>query len=97
MTKILEVETISFTPDVSGWQPIETAPKDGRWLIMAGGEIRVGLSGSSIKSETASVTRWDGQGWKTNRFSGWGGDCFYRDPLYWLVIPPLPDGTMIDL
>lgn len=64
-------------------QPIETAPKDGTYILLFGD------SGYMTTPLRCSVCRW--AKWK-NRWDDHGGDAFEDDgppPTHWC---PLPDG-----
>ena len=58
-----------------GWQPIETAPKDGAAVLIFG-------------HETCVVAEWNGAAWRDMGDIGWGG--FYADvmPTHWMPLPP---------
>lgn len=75
------------------WLPIETAPRDGTWVLLAGGRMDDGWYGSLDEPPVAvgffvgvggawAVANWDGD-WRT----------FYEQPTHWtpLPAPPLPE------
>jgi hypothetical protein len=67
---------------MSDWQPIETAPKDGDFLIaMSDGEVRVGyfLDNSHTKFPYKGVR------------PRYGVDRVGVKPAYWGPLPPPPD------
>lgn len=57
-----------------GWQPIETAPKDGREIIVFGGRY-----------EAPAVTQADGDWWRSSTARGLCGL-----PTHWRPLPPPP-------
>ena len=71
----------------SGWQPIETAPKDGRVLLAYWGD-------------TPQFIGWDGEGWRVlmppARGMGFGihGNFAPFQPTHWMPLPAPP--TMAD-
>ncbi len=77
-----EVGTLAIfrqRPDVEGWQPIETAPTDGRDLIMTStdwnGDIMVGSFAFGKWRENPSPE-----------------GCSFT-PTHWMPIPPMPAAT----
>jgi hypothetical protein len=75
-----------------GWQPIETAPKDGTWVLLCGGEttedtFRTDLDASHTRRPV--VGRWE-QGWV---YDFWDGDwrSGYDDPTHWQPLPEAPE------
>jgi hypothetical protein len=58
------------------WQPIETAPKDGRWLFFSNGErVQCGYY------DYGSAYPWREK----------GGNAWMKDwPKYWYPMPPPP-------
>ena len=77
----------AMTDDVNGWQPIETAPKDGTRLLLAGGgSVEIGW--------------WKPRDPKRNPDPAVSGDWHWADsyesgPLtsltHWQHLPPPPD------
>lgn len=61
-----------------GWQPIETAPKDGTWILAAGVD-------GSLSRISWGRTRQGELAWCTA--NGW---CAFRYLLGWMPLPPLP-------
>lgn len=76
-------ESIQSTSAVnSGWQPIETAPKDGS-LIMIGGTSYAGWFWSDAK--------WlDGLMMWSSTDDDWNVDCF--EASHWMPLPAPPQG-----
>jgi len=68
----------------AGWQPIETAPRDGTYFI----GFWPHMSGSFADHQGQYRTRW----------TGWGGGCWEGDalgrpveyPTHWMPLPPPP-------
>lgn len=72
------------------WQPIATAPKDGRYILLAGPS---GYSGTPLRVE---VCRWypeyrPFQPWVTHSNDSFldGGEA----PTHWMSLPPVPEGV----
>ena len=64
------------------WQPIETAPKDGREVLVFG-------------NNSYAVASFDGEEWRDYGDIGWAG--MYGDdnqPTHWM---PLPSGLTFDI
>ena len=68
------------------WQPIDTAPKDGTWILLAGD------SGYTTTPLRVSVCQWSFDTYH----SFWrdhSGDGFLDDgdePTHWMPLPPVP-------
>lgn len=58
-----------------GWQPIETAPKDGEWIMTI-------LQGSQYNGEPyiPAITMWDLEGWIDENHN-------YHHPTHWKPLP----------
>lgn len=63
---------------MSQWQPIETAPKDGSYVILTNGE-----------DVTAGWWRGRGSGWNT----GYEALDFTGEPTHWMSMPDPPEKT----
>lgn len=63
------------------WMPIESAPKDGTWLLLRGATYRT--------SACHMVCRWDGVSWESAD-DGYGA---YITPENWMPLPPPPEGA----
>ena len=64
-----------------GWQPIETAPKDGEFILVYGWHSRAaGYPGRQL------VVRWDGRAWESAD-DGYG---VYLTPTHWVQLPAPP-------
>lgn len=69
--------------EAQGWQPIETAPKDGRQIVVWG-------KFQSLSEYTRGTAYWDGV-WITSPV-----DLHYNDriiPEQWQAFPPAPAGV----
>lgn len=65
------------------WRPIETAPKDGRWLM---------VSAERWEPETAC---WSESVWLTGWYCGGGRSDSYGpsfEPTHWMPLPTPPSG-----
>ena len=62
-----------------GWQPIETAPKGGTYILLFGMHTRSALS-------VMIVARWDGDTWQSSD-DGYGA---YIEPTHWMPLPEPP-------
>ncbi len=72
------------------WQPIETAPKDGTWILLAGGETDDEAEVRSIVAaqwakEMPPSGRW--------HFAWYDGGFYgkYLNPTHWMPLPPAPE------
>ena len=70
---------------MSDWQPIETAPKDGSWVLLGGGQHDANTWYGPGPEAPAVVGRWD-KGWF---FANWDGDyrSEYLIPTHWMPLP----------
>ena len=88
---------------VRGWQPIETAPKDGTFVLLAGGETNEDFYRDSDKPECrkrpVSAFFWcfglycdfeEEGAWFT---TFWDGDwrSLYNNPTHWMPLPEIPE------
>lgn len=64
---------------MSGWLSIESAPKDGTFLLLYGPHSRRG-------GNYQLTARWDGQYWE----SADDGYNIYLDPTHWMPLPDPP-------
>lgn len=62
------------------WQPIQTAPKDGRPLFLI-------WAPNGEEDYRAFSPGWDGDGWTTQK----AGDGYWIDPTHWLPDALEPD------
>lgn len=81
------------------WQPIETAPKDGTWILLTGGNIEEWDVDEEVTNNPPIVTA------RFYRIEWWGSDLFdwyiapydsgllhisYENPTHWMPLPALP-------
>lgn len=73
---------------MSAWQPIETAPKDGTWVL---------LFSPDAEPDTPFIGQWrdvedypDGGAWWENNGSSY---CIDADPSHWQPLPESPEET----
>lgn len=80
--------------EASGWQPIETAPKDGSWVLLSGGRQSdpTWYDQGDVTWPSAAVCRWcdEFESWKMGVV--WDGDLRsnYDDPTHWIPLPAPP-------
>lgn len=69
------------------WQLIETAPKDGTFIILGGGEWG---DDDTETAERVMIARWERDNWMVCVAEG-GYSLFpYDDPTHWMHAPPKP-------
>ncbi len=82
---------VGVTPGV--WQPIETAPMDGAWVLLAGGVIdggdEAGINRMVVGQRRYHEIRGDYDGWAFAKYDG-GFYGIYEDPTHWAPLPPPP-------
>lgn len=83
---------LSATPAASGWQPIETAPKDGTRILVArigatGGVQHLGIEATPVHVMWACVGYWSA---KWNNWNDGFEPCGLAGPNYWQPLPPPP-------
>ena len=59
------------------WQPIDTAPKDGRWLLVT-------WAGKVNRCEAMQYLP------ETGDWMWWDGDCARDAPTHWMPLPEPP-------
>ena len=72
-----------------GWQPIETAPKDGTWVLLAGGDIDYGWDDPSKPASVVGQWTADSECWQ---FAWYDGGFYgeYETPTHWRPLPAPP-------
>lgn len=71
------------------WKTIESAPKDGSWLLLCGGELADQRPGYEKRPV---VARWENVDWFVSDFDdGFGIGLYYYEPTYWTNVPTLPN------
>jgi hypothetical protein len=76
------------------WQPIETAPKDGTWVLLAGGNCDGEEGGNNDRPVTAQWTSYrNGRSapghWQFAWYDG-GYSGAYDEPTHWMPLPDTP-------
>jgi hypothetical protein len=72
---------------MSNWLPIETAPKDGTYVLLCFLQKYMTSDGGSDYHWKAIISAWSGNVWyDINYGKGWEDI-----PMYWIPIPPFPD------
>lgn len=95
--KNAEIEKLRAALDApTRWQPIATAPKDGTWILVAGGSCTFEEDGNSeYRAVSAQFTHYlNGQTISEGRWQfAWYDGGFYGDyhsPTHWMPIPDAP-------
>ncbi len=73
------------------WQPIETAPKDGR-VILLYGELSVSTGGAVTPRKSSNevyIGHWHTR-WQTGNFAIW------ENPTHWMPLPEPPEALKDD-
>lgn len=78
LNKALDVVYSSPKP-VSGWQPIETAPKDGNWIILT--------DGKDVRTAYWAVSHYF---WCLTADDNSYGTETFDNPTHWMPIPSFP-------
>lgn len=80
------------------WQPIETAPKDGREIILCGGLLDMGGYYRPSEGPRVVIAFWAEAGWEASV----GGEFAYTsredpirvvEPTHWMLLPDPPEKT----
>jgi hypothetical protein len=88
LTKELPRRSPDRASIMAGWQPMDSAPKDGRsiWVIDVG----------SLKPE-AGPAHWSGSSWHAGTAADWNGESdaaekwgYWPTPTHWMHLPPPP-------
>lgn len=83
---------------MTDWKPIDSAPKDGTWVLLTGGKIEYGwyedsqptvVSGqySTMLNTYPTHGHWQ-FAWYDGGHYGW-----YEEPTHWMPIPDPPKDT----
>lgn len=80
------------------WRPIETAPKDGTWVLLTGGVIRYGWDGSDKPDVVSGQYTAELNGGTIEahwQFAWYDGGYYgeYENPTYWLPMLSTPEGA----
>lgn len=73
---------------MSEWQPIETAPRDGTWLLLTGGDIQYGWDGDTVPPCVCGHS--SGREWQFAWYDG-GAYGEYLRPTHWMPLPAPPE------
>lgn len=67
------------------WQPIETAPKDGEWVIIYDDQYRHSHASYLISHWHGSLKVWAGRSNSQGRFATWD------EATHWMPLPAPPE------
>ena len=74
------------------WQPISTAPKDGTWILLAGGETDEDddFADSNVQKSRPVTAFWD-ESYDVWQFCYWDMNwrSGYKNPTHWMPLPEL--------
>ena len=78
------------------WQPIDTAPKDGTAILVAGGldceHMYARNAAQSLLSKSPCRVMWDGHQWMIAICeAGYNNPCV-DSPTHWMPLPEPPNG-----
>lgn len=80
------------------WEPIETAPKDGRWILLTGGHMDDGWDIADHPLVVAGqwtdyLNGYDGEKYARWQFAWYDGGYYgtYIRPTHWMLLPEPPD------
>lgn len=78
---------------MSEWQPIETAPRDGTYILL-GWSVNPTKDGEFPKMSVGKSIDRDSGWWLT---AGWASSTVQMAPTHWMPLPPPPsEGTPND-
>ena len=100
----IDAAIAALQAEPQGWRPIETAPKDGYFLVHEDGAIRVKLRHKGVFGEITYPTLIANNGWKEVLVGndakrvlepmgytlGLGDGCC-TEPTHWMPLPPAPE------
>lgn len=72
---------LELAAKLNPWRPIETAPKDGTWILVPYPHF---LRDDTFDGFEIMIVKWKGVGWDT------GAWMLHRDPQHWLPLPAPP-------
>lgn len=72
----------------SNWQPIESAPRDGTWVLVKGGNMGDEWYGKTPEPPCV-VAFSDSYAHEEWGFADWDGACrsYYLNPTHWMPLP----------
>ena len=79
----------------TGWQPIETAPRDGTWILLWDDHLGLAVSGCwydypGINTPDDYEAPWSFWTADNDLISFWVGGDDYYSPTHWMPLPPAP-------
>ena len=74
-----------------GWRPIDTAPKNGRPVLLGGGSFYCESRKPTGSTRHPMVATWDGYGWLIVGIDSGCKEITYDDPRFWMPLEDLPD------
>ena len=79
------------SPVAPAWRPIETAPKDGTSVLIAGGTYYydAGISDQPYPFGGVKVAYWDRDAWNGGYGSEYDGEYWHK-PTVWMPLPVAP-------
>lgn len=84
---------------LGAWQPIETAPRDGTWVMLAGGACDEDEGGSDGRPVVAQWTNYLNGRTAPNygrwQFAWYDGGYYgaYNEPTHWMPLPAPPESA----
>ena len=79
----------AYVPE-NRWQPIETAPKDGK-AILVYCDGTGALFAEALEEASMTTVSWRQDGWRLLQTGGWAEDSDpYPEPTHWQPLPPRP-------
>lgn len=97
-----EIDRLRATPQEAApraaeadWQPIESAPKDGAWVLLTGGGVGYGWDGGPVPEVVAGQYTNELNGGTTEyhwQFAWYDGGYYgvYESPTHWRPLPAPP-------
>jgi hypothetical protein len=73
------------------WQPIETAPKDGVWILVSCPEKIGNVQGTGMAIARAAPHELSG--WEMDNYDSLGWTPLFNAPTHWMPLPEPPDNT----
>lgn len=88
----LEAALSAQVQDVAGWQTMDTAPKDGTWVLLQGGDFSDEFGGSVSVASARWVqgNRLLSEGWLVCGAESGYSPFYYSSPTHWMPLPAAP-------